>query len=91
MTPRGRDALKGQAHSRGTSKDYIAHVLDQPVESDVTSWTNDEAQARRFGDIILTVDEDDVRDRIVPHPLPNRYPEEQEVLIRGSLYGLKRL
>jgi hypothetical protein len=70
----------------------MTHVQGGSVDADVTSWTYDEKVARRFGDLILVVDEDDVRTRIVnPHPLPNRYPHEREVLIRGLIKNVQTL
>jgi hypothetical protein len=91
-TARGRHALAGRVRPRGTSTDYVTHVQGGPVDTDVTSWTRDESVARKFGDVILVVDEDDVRPRVVnPHPLPSRYPQEQEVLIRGPLDNVRTL
>jgi hypothetical protein len=92
-TARGREALiRRTVLPRGTSTDYAGHVRGEPVQADVTSWTYDEQVARRFGDLILVIDEDDVRARVVtPHPLPNRYPQEREVLIRGPVKGFQTL
>jgi hypothetical protein len=89
-TRRGQEALRGIVRPRGTFKDYVAHVLNQPAATDVTSWTRDRKQASRFGDIILEIDEAAVAGKIVPHPLPNRFPEEQEVLIRGVLTNVQQ-
>jgi hypothetical protein len=81
---------------RGTSMNYERHVRAEHVLADVTSWTRSEAVARRFacgGGIILVLEEDDVIDRIVPHPFPfpYRYAHEQEVLIRGLLENIHRI
>jgi len=84
-TERGRLAKQGIVCPRGDSRDYVRHIRGEDVETDVTSWTRNRDVAKRFGDIILTLDEDDVKDLIVPHPLPTRYPHEQEVLFRGPL------
>lgn len=90
-SPRGIDArIRWYVRPRGTSTDYVGHVLGTvPLDADVISWTYDEKVARRFGEVVLKIDEDDVRARIVPHPLPNRYPHEREVLIRGEITGFQ--
>jgi hypothetical protein len=91
-TARGRAALQGSVHPRGTSTDYLTHVQGGMASTDVTSWTYDEQVARRFGDLILVVDADDVRGQIVdPHPLPSRYPYEKEVLLKGVVRNVKIL
>ena len=89
-TPRGQDALNGRVRPCGTSTDYSSHVMDDPVNADVTSWSTSERIARRFGDVILVIDMDEVLSRIVPNPLADRHGEE-EVLVRGALDGVRRL
>lgn len=88
-TRRGRQALNGIVEPRGTSTNYESHVLGADAATDVTSWTRDRAVAEKFDDIILLIEEDDVRDRIVPHPLPGANRHEHEVLIRGRLTNVK--
>src|SRR5580692_10862979 len=87
---RGKEALQGIVRPRGRSHDYESHVLGEDASTNVTSWTRLRAVAEAFGDIVLEIDEADVRDRIVPHPLPHANPHEQEVLIRGRLTRVKR-
>ena len=87
-TQRGIEAKQGMVRPRGDSKDYEAHVRGEDVDADVTSWTRSSKVAAKFGNIILTVEEETIRDQIVDNPLSNRYPNEQEVLIRGNLDGL---
>jgi hypothetical protein len=89
-TERGRLARRGIVEPRGTSRDYLAHVRGEDVATDVTSWTTSRREARRFGDITLVVRRRDVANRIVPHPAPGLYMHENEVLIRGRLYGVRQ-
>jgi hypothetical protein len=88
-TQRGRDALKGIVRPRGESQNYLKHVEGGDVAADVTSWTTDKNIAKRFGDIILEIEEKVVKHKIVPHPAPGLYAHEKEVLIRGVLRGVK--
>jgi hypothetical protein len=89
-TKRGRDAMRGVVRPRGSSKDYLKHVKGEDVAADVTSWTRDKTVARRFGDVVLELDDTAVKHRIVPHPAPSLRPDEQEILIRGVLRNVKR-
>ncbi len=92
-TRRAQEALNGIVRPRGTSQNYTAHVLGEDVETDVTSWTRRVEVASKFAGrsgIILQIDEASVQHQVVPHPLPNRYPEEEEVLVRGELSGVQR-
>lgn len=81
--------MAGIVRPRGSSHDYAAHVLGEGVATDVTSWTSDSTVAKKFGDIILKIDDSNLQDRIVPHPFPGRYPHEGEVLIRGLLENVE--
>jgi hypothetical protein len=90
-TERGKLAKQGIVKPRGTSNDYMKHVRGEDVATDATSWTRDPSVARRYGDIILKAEESKVKSKIIPHPDPGLYPDEQEVLLRGTLEGLERV
>lgn len=84
------EALQGVVRPLGTSTDYEKHVRDEHVFTDVTSWTRDLAVARRFATrngVVVEIDEAVVA--TMPHPLPNRYPYEQEVLVKGEVRGCR--
>ena len=89
-TQRGGEALLGIVQPRGVSTDYQAQVLGADCETDVTSCTTDPVVASRFGEIVLVIDADLVHGQIVDHPSPTRYPQEQEVLIRGRFEKVGR-
>jgi hypothetical protein len=87
VTVKTENALRGIAIPRGTSTDYLGHIRGEDVQTDVTSWTLELTTACRFGDIILEIDFDTVRDRVVePHPLPLKY-QEREVLVKGPVHN----
>jgi len=95
-TKRGKLALQGTVKPRGSDYGmdaYWRHVHADPnVVADVTSWSRSKEVARRYGDVLLEVDELDVANRIIrPHPDPHFKPTEMEVLLRGVLYNVRRV
>jgi hypothetical protein len=86
-----RLAKQGVAKPRGTKLDAASlekHVRNEDVASGVTSWTTKRSIAKRFSGpngVILEVEESAVANRVVPRPPINKYLDEAEVLLKGTI------
>ena len=86
-----RLALVGIAKPRGARLDIDAlrkHVLNEDVDSGVTSWTSIREVAKRFSGhdgIILEVDYLAVIEKFVPRPPVPKFLDEHEILLKGII------
>lgn len=85
---------QGIAKPRGTALDPAsleAHVAGADVKTGVTSWTTDrEIAAKRFAGpngTVIEVNKSSVADKIVPRPNVQKYKDEKEVLLKGTIQG----
>ncbi len=69
------------------------HVTGRPVDAGVTSWTTDPEVAKMFAGkngIVIEVEADQVADKVVARPQLGRFLNENEVLLKGPVYGKAR-
>lgn len=79
---------------RGGNASAYLHVNEGMTSSPYTSWTTDINVARRFAGtdgVVFSVNRSAIPNRTIDASTFSRLPNEREVLIEGTVYGIGRV